>query len=245
MLNFVLNFLFPPVCVICGKINRNWICDKCQNRIKNLEKFKLITEKQNILNVFCYKNKIIEKENFSNNKNKLIYKTHEEIFFDELFYCFEYKGIIRKLLLQYKFFDKSYLSNFFAIQILKNQKIYEKMKFYDIIIPVPMDKIKKKKRGYNQTELITTKIAENGVILESTYVVKKIRETKTQSTLSLKDRKNNIKDAFEINNKNNIKDKNIILFDDICTTGATVNEIARKLKEVGANKILILVIAKD
>ena len=47
MLDFVLNFLFPPVCGICGKLDENWICDKCKERLKKYEKFEIIqTSKQ-------------------------------------------------------------------------------------------------------------------------------------------------------------------------------------------------------
>ena len=138
MLNFVLNFLFPPVCVICGKIDKDWICTNCKKRIEKYEKFKDVN-KEDINKIFSY----------------LINDCREKIFFDEFFYCFEYKKLIRKLLLNYKFKECSYLANFFANIMLNNKKINEIFKNYDIIIPVPMDKNKKVIRGYNQTELIT------------------------------------------------------------------------------------------
>ena len=223
MLDFVLNFLFPPVCGICGKLDKNWICLKCRKRIKKYERFELVKSKKRIGKLF----------NFLENN----------IYFDEILYCFEYKNLIRNLILKYKFSDCGFLSNLFANVILNNKKINEILKSYDIMIPVPVSKLKKKIRGYNQTELIT-KHFKNYIEIDSKNLVK-IRNTKTQSTLSANERIQNVKNAFELKDVSSIKNKDIILFDDIITTGLTINEISKILKEAGARKVLVLVIAKD
>ena len=135
--------------------------------------------------------------------------------------------------------------------MLNNKKINEIFENYDIIIPVPMDKNKKAIRGYNQTEWITNIIYKNvnfNINSKDKIKVKncllKVKQNKTQSTLNSKERLQNVKNVFKIKNID-LKNKNIIIFDDICTTGATVNEISRILKLAGVNKILVLVIAKD
>ncbi len=221
MLEFVLNFLFPPVCGICGKKDKKWLCEECWSRLEKIEKNKYI---------------IRLKENSTN---------LEKIYFDEFFYIFEYKKIIRKLLLRYKFGEKPYLSNMFANIILNNKKIGTILKNYDIIIPVPMDSKKKSERGYNQTELIINLVSNKRDILVENRVLYKAKNTKTQSTLSLNERYENIKNAFLVKNIEKIKDKKVIIFDDIYTTGATVNEISKILKNAGVKKILVLVIARD
>ena len=73
----------------------------------------------------------------------------------------------------------------------------------------------------------------------------KIIDTKKQSLLTKEQRKKNIKGAFKIKYPERIKDKNIILFDDIFTTGSTVNECSKMLKKAGAKEIVILTIATD
>ena len=105
---------------------------------------------------------------------------------------------------------------------------------------------KVRKRGYNQSELIAKQIAKNipNLKLES-HILLKTKENKTQSSLNKKQRQENVKDVYKLQNAEKIKEKNIILFDDIYTTGATVNECARVLKLGGANKIAVLTIAKD
>ena len=108
-----------------------------------------------------------------------------------------------------------------------------------------MYKIKKQKRGYNQTELITKKIAKALEIQEDSKTLIKIKNTKTQSKLSKIQRLENIKNVFYIKDKEKIQNKKVILFDDIITTGATINECAKILKQKGAKKIVVLAIAKD
>lgn len=218
-LNFFVRILFPACCGICGKLNENWICENCYN---SLERLKIKeSKKQNLI------------------------------------YIFRYKGIIRNLIIKYKFNNNAYLSNLFAEVILKDEYYLKIFNNYDYIIPVPMYKEKKKQRGYNQTELILKKIFENENLKEKENekfkfkvkldldILEKIKNTKMQSSLSKTLRKENIKNAFLVNNKEKIRNKKIIIFDDIYTTGETTKEISRILKECGVKEILIFVIAKD
>ena len=212
MLEWALNLFFPPVCGICGKLDDNWLCDKCS---------------------FEW-----------NNKKYINYLKIEGKFYNVLTYLFVYQDI-RDLLLQYKFKNKAYMYNTFVNFILQDKNLCAKLMLYDIIIPVPMSKVKKASRGYNQTELISKKLAQMlNIEYENKCLVKK-KVNKTQSSLNEKQRFENVKGVFGIENSNIIKNKNVILFDDIVTTGATVNECARILKEAGAKKICVLAIAKD
>mgnify|MGYP004578899477 FL=1 len=167
-------------------------------------------------------------------------------YFEKHMYLFKYKNEIRNLILDYKFRDKSYLYELFAKIITKNEKICGILEKYDIIIPVPIHKKRKKQRGYNQSELVARQISKNiaNLQLENKAFIK-IKNNKPQSTLNKKQRKQNVKNVYKLENKGKIENKNIILFDDIYTTGNTANEIAKILKQNGANKILVLTIAKD
>lgn len=213
MLEFVLDFLFPPACVVCGKIDKNWLCPKCQVRVERLEKSFQV--------------------DIQNKK------------YEKLLYIFKYESLIRKLILGYKFSNKAYINNFFANIIIKNEKNYNLLKQYDMIIPVPMHKKKMLKRGYNQTELISEKIAKNLGIANRPDILQKVVNTTTQSKLGGKARQTNIQHAFFIKNDIEVEDKKIILLDDIYTTGATSEECSRVLKDAGAADVLILVLAKD
>lgn len=161
-------------------------------------------------------------------------------------YLFRYDGIIRDKIIQYKFQDKAYLSELFVNFITKNKKVCGFFKNYDIIIPVPISKNRKKERGYNQTAIIARKIAneiENLTFEQN--VIKKIKDIVPQSTLNVEERVHNVKNAYIVVNSEKIQGKRLVLLDDVFTTGSTVNECSRVLKEYGAMNIDVVTIAKD
>ena len=166
--------------------------------------------------------------------------------FNKHMYLFKYKGIIRDKILQYKFNDKSYIYESFVNLILKNKKIYRFLENYDIIVAVPISKKRKLQRGYNQSELIARKIAKNIENLQflQNILYKKI-DTLPQSTLNKIQRRNNVKNAYIIKNTKAIQNKKVLLFDDVFTTGSTVEECSKELKNAGASIVDILTIAKD
>ena len=161
-------------------------------------------------------------------------------------YTFKYEGLIREKILQYKFFNKPYLYKMFSEFFVKNEKVCGFLKNYDIIISVPMTKRKIAQRGYNQAELIAKEIAKNVANLKfEKDILIKVKETKAQSTLNKNERLENVKNVYKVQNEQKIKEKNILLFDDIYTTGATCHECIKTLKLAGAKTVDILTIAKD
>lgn len=178
-------------------------------------------------------------------KAKLIYgiDSYKDKFFEEHIYIMKYDDI-REKLLDYKFHDKSYLYKTFAEIVLKSKKICNILSSYDIIMSVPIHKKRKAERGYNQSALIAKEISKNIPELKYADEIKKIKNNQRQSLLSEKERTLNVKNAYEIIDKEIIYNKRIILFDDIHTTGNTANECSRILKQNGAEYIVILSIAK-
>lgn len=174
---------------------------------------------------------------------KRIYLTK---YYDTYMYLFDYQDIIREKILQYKFQEKNYIYHSFAKIITNDEKICRFLKSYDIIIPVPISKKRKQKRGYNQSEIIAKKLAKQVPKLEyQKDVLYKIKDTSPQSSLDKENRQKNIQGAYYIKNEKKVQNKKILLFDDIYTTGATVNECSRTLKQVGAKEIGVLTLAKD
>ena len=160
-------------------------------------------------------------------------------------HVYRYCEVIRKKIIDYKFNNKPYLYKTFSKILLKNKKICGFLKNYDIIIPVPIHKNKKIKRGYNQTELIAKEISKNTHLKLVKDVLIKKKDTKMQSSLKKEDRVKNVKHAFCIKNSEKIFNKNVLLFDDIYTTGSTAKECIKVLKGAKVNKIGIITIAKD
>ena len=217
--NNVLNFIFPQQCCICNKIGLP-ICSKCSKLIKSYE-------------INLIENKILKMEKVNENGKKELIKLKK-------IFIYKYDGIVRNLLINYKFNDASYLADTFAYLIKNNKKIYDILKTYDIILPVPLHRKRKLERGYNQTELIVRRL---GFKYEKECLVK-IKNTKPQSTNNAKARKVEEKDAFKIRNIEKIKNKKVLIFDDIYTTGATAKECVKTVS-IATNKIGFISIARD
>ena len=135
--------------------------------------------------------------------------------------------------------------------LLKNKKLCQFIKSYDIILSVPLHKKRLKERGYNQSQLIAKKLVKeynlhnNKKMIYYNDVIIKTKNIKPQSTKNLKNRIQDVIGIYEIKNKEKIIGKNIIIFDDIYTTGSTANECKKILLEAGANNVGILALAKD
>ena len=165
--------------------------------------------------------------------------------FSKLLYIFRYEGIIRNKIIEYKFEDKGYLYKMFAKIILSDKKTCNFIKKYDVIIPVPISKKRKKKRGYNQSELVANELAQKLNQDIWTDIIIKKKDNKPQSELNKLERIKNVEDIYEINKPIEVKNKKVLLLDDIYTTGSTVNEIARKLKQNQTQEIGVITLAKD
>ena len=135
-------------------------------------------------------------------RNLKFYSINEK---DYILYFFGfYEGTIRNLLLSFKFKEKAYIGNLFVELLTKNRKFAEKIKTYDYIISVPMYKKNKENRGYNQTEVIADKLEKNLKIKHLKNSLAKIKQNKKQSTLTEKQRTENVKDVYKLENKNEI-----------------------------------------
>ena len=195
----------------------------------------------------------ISKEAICNNCLNNLYKIEKvkiikikNNYYNKHLYIFDYKGIIRTKIINYKFRDKAYLYKFFVHIMLKNKKIYRFIKSYDIIIPVSISKKRFKERGYNQTLLIAKELSRNIEGLElKNDVLFKTKNTVPQSTLNKVERKNNLKDTYVVINDTAIKNKKILILDDVYTTGSTAGECSKILKKAGAEQIGVITIAKD
>lgn len=219
MLIKIAKLIFPPRCIFCGnflELNKDIdICDSCYSRIP-FNNNSLIKMKNNILiRNFC----------------------------DDVICLCYYSDIIRDSIIRYKFFNKSgYYRTFAKILSDKLKKMTIGSNF-DIIIGVPLNKQREYLRGYNQSYLISRTISKDMRIPEGSYLLERVKDTKVQSLLAGELRYENVNEAFRVTCKEKIKDKSIILIDDILTTGYTIGECCRVLKEAGAKKVIVAVIA--
>lgn len=221
-LNYILDFILPRFCESCIKNLTNTeeiICSEC---IKNFE----IASEERIKNEF----------NRKFLKDKLISDFAAAFVFHD-------ESEIQKLIHALKYDQKYLIGNFLGKNIASELQSKIKTWNADLIIPVPLHSLRKTDRGFNQAEEIAKGISKKLSIPHKSNIIKRNRYTETQTKLTLVERKKNIEDAFQLKHKNKVKDKNIIIVDDVITTGATISECASLLLEAGAKNVYALSVA--
>ena len=215
MLDQFLDIVYPPVCGICGKLDKSALCNKCKIKLRNQA--------------------ICKTEDYRMTSS----------FFDEHIYMFQYGGEVRIALLNYKFKEMSYIYNTFINFLMENEKLCEQIQQYNLIVPVPISKKRLKQRGYNQSGLIGKKMAKMLNIKYEDNVLNKIKDNIPQSQLKQEKRAINVQGIYNVKWTHKIYGKTILIVDDIFTTGNTVNECSKVLKQAGAENIGVFTIARD
>lgn len=176
-------------------------------------------------------------------KNNDVYSrlsSFEKIYAAYSYLLFSDKGIVKNLIHSIKYEGNIGLAEFVAKNFAKNIK---NIVDADCIIPVPLHPQKRKKRGYNQSEIITRTMA-NVLNVESDITsLVRLKNTSTQTKKDAESRANNMKNAFKVVNRLGIENKKILLVDDVITTGATILECVKAITIFNPMKITVASIA--
>lgn len=227
----LFNLIFPPECAFCGAI-KSVFCDYCLNLCKVLTKS---------LCVVCGK---------ASDKGK----THEHCWIpgspSQLMSVFEYSGLVRNCirLSKYKKREFSTLKKLTerALHIVEYE-IMEMLENGDfLVVPVPLHKITLRKRGFNQAEIIADLIGKKFSLKKEYSSLNRIKETQPMFGKSRIERFLNLESAFKVNKylTKRISGKNILLVDDVCTSGATFLEASKALIESGAVDVKCFALSK-
>ncbi len=231
------DLLFPVPCVGCGMDRKGYgecLCSLCHMGIRCIE------------NPFCY---------VCGYPVDLDYKVDEEkikcglcrketFSFDQARSFGFYESILKELIHYYKYNYQlgalkdieDLLNNYFQIR----KTTYSSFK----VIPVPLHVKKLYSRGFDQSYLLAKSIAR---ILQIPFLgvpVVRIKNTPPQVKIKRKERMRNIKGAFKIENPDTIKNQDLLIVDDVFTTGSTTNELAKILKKNGAGKVYVFTLAR-
>ena len=156
--------------------------------------------------------------------------------------CTHYTKELKKLIIAFKM-HKDFSSGEILADMLTEGMAFWNIKG-DIITYVPLSRRKERKRGFNQCYYLSKKISRVYNIPLETLLYKK-ENIKEQKKLSKIERKKNVEEAFNVINTSKIKDKTVILIDDVITTGATVLACANELKKFGAKEVNILTVGQS
>ena len=233
----ILDVLFPPVCLGCFKNleekteekskETQCLCDDCRKSILINSAFLCPACGARLAD------------------NKLLCNHSREIPRYILGAATKYDNPVVNNLIHYFKYE-----NFQNLASLLSELIFEFLSRTDfvvsnfILIPIPLHSSRERQRGYNQSKLLAG-ILSDKLRINLVDGLKRTKRTKPQAQAKKSGaREKNIKDCFEAINLNRIKGKNILLVDDVFTSGATINEAVKVLRNAGARKIAALVIAK-
>ncbi|MGB2867142.1 MAG: ComF family protein [Bacteroidota bacterium] len=214
----LLDFIFPPLCLSCNALlpdGREKVCSTCWESIQPVTK-----------DLHLYKE----------TRARLL----EEGAFADLVSCFVFEkgGAFQHIAHALKY------QSFESVGVELGRRLGGVMKDWntggDVLIPIPLHKIKLRERGYNQAECIAKGISSVTGIPVATNLLRRRKHTQTQTKLSLDERRSNVAEAFEILPESVpfLGNKTCILVDDVITTGSTVNSCARMLKNAGASNVI-------
>jgi ComF family protein len=232
VLNDLLNFVYPPYCLICKESTHggNIVCNSCFEKVHFINKNK------------C---KICGKKIKSGSICKDCRKNPP--FFDFVIGCGNYIPPLSNIIKIYKYNHRPSLSERLARMLYSLYQSRGDLKRIKVVSWIPMRRNELRERGYNQSKLLAEKLV-NYANLKSAPLIKKVRNIPSQTKLPYEKRISNIINTYEVNDKylellNKDLEEGIILIDDVITTSSTMNECARVLREKGVKRIIGLVLA--
>lgn len=154
-----------------------------------------------------------------------------------------YSGIVRESLIRFKFYGKPGYYRTFARLLSERIRKLADVDGFDMLVSVPLHKRKQYARGYNQAFLISRALSRELRLPERSDLLKRLKDTDSQSLLDRDDRRRNVMDAFEVTAPEELEGKTVLLVDDILTTGFTMDECARMLKKAGAKTVIAAAVA--
>lgn len=152
-----------------------------------------------------------------------------------------YKGAVKTTMYRFKYGNKREYAAFFAKQAVQRFGDWLKRVGVEMIVPVPMYAAKQRRRGYNQAECFARGLSERTGIPINTDLVFRVVDTTPQKELDDKQRKNNLKKAFQ-KGENVVQYNCVMVVDDIYTTGSTAEAVARELIKLGTHRVYLMIV---
>jgi len=224
-----LNIVFPPVCLNCHVRIDNadkFLCESCTLKIEP------ITEK------ICSRCGSLVSEAGCESC------VEHRWYFTKARSLFPYEGVLKELIHELKYKEMANIGRFLgdkAVSYIREKHYPEEC---DVVTAIPLHPVRQRERGYNQAGLLAATIAKEMDWLYQAKLIERKRYTATQTSLSRNEREANIRQAFRVQKNIDVKQKKILLIDDVFTTGATVNAASQILKDAGAEAVYVLTIGR-
>lgn len=218
----LLDFVYPPLCYLCNnrvEEEEGLICKACWRKLN-------VLKEKDCADLWISKG------------------AGEKVYFTRLVALWEYDSQVQRVIHLLKYQGRRSLAQQIGQRLATLVSTDSEYREADLIVPVPLHHRKFRERGYNQSWLLGKAISEETGIRCEKRALKRIRYTRSQTELKAKERLGNVKGAFKVVKDKLIKDKVIIVIDDLVTTGSTINSCAQALVSSGARKVLALAAAR-
>lgn len=233
ILKDLTDLLYPRRCPVCDGIldkKTRYVCRECSRRLELIKGA-----------VCCVCGKPLERDSeeycFDCRKRRHVFEICRAPFL--------YRGTVKESLMRFKYMGRAEYAAFYGSVMAEFGRQKGVLRGVDLIVPVPVHRNRRIQRGYNQAELLASRIAaETGIPLDAGAAVR-TRKTKALKTLSGEKRRQSLDDAFAVpkSKRRTLEGKRILLVDDIYTTGSTADAVCRRLLEAGADSAAVLCLA--
>lgn len=231
ILSWVLDLFFPKVCVGCGEFGE-YLCDNCAKKIVFLS-FQICPN--------CEMKSV---------NGKLCRNCLNKRYFDQVIACTSYKQnpSVRKLILKFKYKFSREISDILGKILASQLKLFLRVPPNEkiLVVPIPIHKVKLRKRGFNQAELLAKIVAKNFRKFSFCNCLLCHDLRISQAKLNGADRISNLKNSISVlpSSSKSLNNKFVLLVDDVVTTGSTLNECSKALKNAGARVVCAVVVAR-
>lgn len=222
----LLDIIYPPRCLVCGAIQPHYLCPACEAKINA---FGPITCKR------CGAPMDLE----------VCWECAGKRFRFDSATCYGYyTGVLREAIHQFKYSGNRQLAEELGMLLAAAWSERNDKAEIDCIVPVPMHRSRERERGFNQSALLAQVVADRLSLPITTQALKRTKAARPQVDLTLEERADNVKGTFGIGS-DTLDGRNLMLIDDVFTTGSTLDEAAGVLKSGGAASVHVLVLARS
>ena len=226
LLQAAVSLFYPPVCEGCGTdvAPKQYLCADCQSRAPR------------IVAPFCARcsepfcGAIEGPFSCSNCADQTLY-------FDAAVAAYRARGIVRRLIHEFKYHERLFLRHVIGDwlgAVVEDDRLSSRR--FDMIIPVPLHPAKQRERGFNQAALLGQSLSSR-MQVPVRFALERVRYTRTQTAFDRAERMENLRNAFRLRPAADVRGLQVLLVDDVLTTGSTLSECARVLKRAGASSI--------
>src|SRR6266576_4436064 len=222
LLRALSSLFYPPVCTIClGSVETGeYLCDDCHAKTPRISP------------PFCARCS----EPFSGTMSGIFTCancSHRRLYFEAAVAVYRSRGIVRRVVHQFKYGHQMHLQHLVGQWLhaaLEDERLRGRQ--FDVIVPVPLHPARQRERGFNQASLLAELLSAR-ISIQSKPLLERIRYTTTQTALDRAERMENLHDAFRLRKNADVRGLRVLLIDDVLTTGSTLSECARVLKDAG------------